>query len=250
MTVSSRPGKVVRVLLGALLVAACDLTAAPSGAPSPTATATALGSEPPDPHAAALGAALEDLRASVAAARDALLATTTSTGSDGEDAAGLAVSLLVADGELAEDEDVLDPRPLFPGGETSRLETIDYGDAFTQALSAARAAGPAGAPVLDLLRDPVAGDIGVWQRDAAGMLDALETTARDLRSEDLPTAEAAVAELDGEGPKALVWAHLAADARSDEDRAAYAERGAAHLDVVLAAVDDALADRLPARSEG
>lgn len=250
MTRAIRTGPAVGLLLGTLLLAACDLTAAPAGTPSPATSATALGSEPPDPHAAALSAALEELRASVAAAREALLAAATAPGPNGEDAAGLAVSLLAAEDELAEDEEVPDPRPLFPGGETSRLETIDYGDAFTRALSAARAADQAGAPVLDLLRDPVAGDVGVWQRDAAGALATIESTARELASEDLPTAEATVAELEGEGPKALVWALLAADARNDEDRAAYAERGAAHLDVVLAAIDDALADRRPAEGDG
>lgn len=245
-TATVPPARAGALLLVGVLLTGCDLGSTPSGTPSPTAGATALGSEPPDPRDAALTAALEDLRSTVVAAREALVAAGTAEGAGGQDAADLAVALLAADAELAEAEEDPDPRPLFPGPETSRVETIDYGDAFSEALSAARAAGQAGAPVLDLLRDPVAGDIGVWQRDAAGVLDELRSTARDLRSEDLPTAEASIAELDGEGPKALVWALLAADAWGPEERAAYAERGAAHLDVILDAVDGALDDRGPA----
>ncbi|MBW3620852.1 MAG: hypothetical protein KY461_11445 [Actinobacteria bacterium] len=225
----------------ALAVAACDLTATPGPEASPTAGPTALGSEPPDPHAAILTGALEDLRASAAAAREALAAAGNSSGQAGADAAALAVERLAADEELGEGADAPDPRPLFPGPETSRAETIDYGDAFSATLSAARAAGPTGAQVLDLLRDPVGGDLGSWQRDAAGTLEQIRTTAAGAG--DLAAAEVAIAELDGEGPKALAWAYLAADASDDDDRAAFAERGVAHLDLVLDAVDEALAQR-------
>lgn len=230
--------------LGLPGLAACDTIAAPEDAAAPTAAPTALGAEPPDPHTEVLTATLGDLRRSVAAAREALAAATVADGPAGEDAAALAVSLLAADEPLAEGEEQPDPSPLFPGPESSRSETIDHGDAFSETLSAARAAGQAGAPVLDLLRDPVAGDLGGWQRDAAGTLEHIRTTARGTA--DVAAAEEAIAELDGEGPKALAWALLAADARNDEERAAYAERGVAHLDLVLDAVDEVLAHRRPA----
>lgn len=220
---------------------ACDLSASPDPAASPTTGPTALGSEPPDPHAELLTAALEDLRGSVAAAREALAAAGDSQGSAGADAAALAVARLAATEELDEGEPAPDPRPLFPGPETSRAETIDYGDAFNETLSAARAAGPTGAQVLDVLRDPVAGDLGSWQRDAAGTLDQIRATAR--ASGDVAAAEVAIAELDGEGPKALAWSLLAADASSDEERSAFAERGVAHLDLLLDAIDEALTER-------
>lgn len=238
---------VLVLALGGAGLVACDLTATPEGSASPTAAVTALGSEPPDPRDAALAAALEDLRRSVLAGREALAAAGASTGSDGEDAADLAVARLTADEQLAEGDPEPDPRPLFPGPETSRAETIDYGDAFSETLSAARAAGPAGAPALDLLRDPVAGDLGSWQRDAAGTLEQVREAARP--ADDLAATEAAIAELDGEGPKALAWSLLAVDARSDEDRAAYAERGVAHLDLIVAAVDELLADLRPVGTE-
>jgi hypothetical protein len=227
--------RLVCLVATVLFLGACDLPGAPVEDPSPTPGPTALGSEPPDPHAAALTGMVAELRATVAAARDALLEAGTGSGGEAEDAAERAVALLAAEDELAEDAEAPDPRPLFPGPVTSREETVDYGDVFTGTLSAARAAGPAGAEVLDLLRDPVAGDVGAWQRDAEGMLEEIRATARSAG--DVAAAEEAVAELDGEGPRALAWALLAADAGDDGDRAAYAERGVAHLDVILSAID-------------
>lgn len=238
------PRLLLPLAVGLLALVGCETTAAPDGgSSSPAAAPAALGSEPPDPHAAVLTSALEDLRASVGAAREALVAAGTADGAAGEDAAELAVALLAAEDELDGATSGPDPRPLFPGPESSRARTIDYGDAFSETLSAARAAGQAGAPVLDLLRDPVAGDLGNWQRDAGGTLDHIRDTARG--ADDLADAEAAIAELDGEGPKALAWSLLAADAASDEARAAFAERGVAHLDVIVAAIDEALTDRRP-----
>lgn len=230
----------VGVLAGVALLAGCELPGAPVEEASPTTTSTALGSEPPDPRDAHLTTALEELRRSVAAARHALATAQTAAGDEATTAAETAVALLAAQEEIAEEEPDPDPRPLFPGPVVSREETVDYGDAFTETLSAARAAGSAGAPVLDLLRDPVAGDVGTWQRDAEGMLEQIDDAARP--TDDVAEAEASVAELAGEGTRALAWALLAAGADDDDLRSAFAERGVAHLDIVLAAVDDALAD--------
>ncbi len=217
-------------------LAACTLEeAVPTEEPSATVVPTALGSEPPDPRAAALTVALEELRTTVAAARDALEGAQTGSAAD----ASRAVALLVADEPLSEEASAPEVPPLFPGGDGSREETIDYGDAFSRTLNEARGAGAAGAEVVDLLRDPVAGDVGTWQRDAGGMLALVRRAA--TRTSDLDAAEATVAELPGEGTKALAWALLADTARSDELRAAFAERGIAHLDLVLAAIDDLVA---------
>jgi hypothetical protein len=54
-----------------------------------------------------------------------------------------------------------------------------------------------------------------------------------------------VLELPGEGTRALAWALLAADARDLDDAQAYAERGVAHLDLIVQALDDLLAEDDP-----
>lgn len=236
-----RPGALLAVTLTVALSACTLEEATPTAEETTTSAPTALGEAPPDPRVEALAGALAELRSSVRAAREALVAAAEDPAS-----AETAVALLVADEPLAEGAPPSSPAPLFPGGSTSREETIDYGDAFTTALTQARAAGPAGAEVVDLLRDPLAGDVGTWQRDAEGMLDLIRTAAR--RTSDLEEAEARVAELPGEGAKALAWALLAEDARDDELRAAFAERGVAHLDLVLAAIAEL--DDAPETPEG
>jgi hypothetical protein len=241
-------GRLSAAATAALLLAACSLeTALPTAdEPSPTASATALGAEPPDPRAEALRVEIDALRRTIEAARAALVTAQAGPDDEADTAAEAAVALLVADAPLDEQEDP-DPDaipPLFPGPATSRSETIDYGDVFTQTLTAARGAGPAGAPLLEVFGATIAGDLGVWQRDAAGMLDAIQDAARS--TDDVAAAETDVAELPGEGPKALAWALLADAARDDERRAAFAERGIAHLDLILAAIDDLAVTDAPA----
>jgi hypothetical protein len=59
---------------------------------------------------------------------------------------------------------------------------------------------------------------------------------------DLAAREQAVLELPGEGTRALAWALATADARDRDTAAAYAERGIAHLDIILLAIDDLLTE--------
>ncbi len=125
-------------------------------------------------------------------------------------------------------------RPLLPGPTTSREETVDYGDVFTGLLSAGRDAGPAGSPFVDVLRDPIVGDLGSWQRDPQGMLDGVVAAVAGVT--DVPSAETAIGELQGEAPRALAWAILANAADDLERVRAYGERGAVHLDLMLTAV--------------
>lgn len=226
----------VAALAVGLLASGCTLEeAAPDQAATTAATTPARGAEAPDPRAEALAPEVSALRASVGEARDALR-TAMAGGADAADAAELAVALLTADDELAPARDDLPAEPLFPGRATARGDGVDYGDSFTEALTVARAAGAAGGPLVDLLRDPLAGDLGAWQRGADGILDAVDDAAR--ATGDLDAAEAAVAELPGEGTKALAWAVLADRADDQDDRAAFAERGLAHLDLIIAAIDE------------
>ena len=196
------------------------------GSPNPTATAT------PDVREEALLTEVRSLRETVATARRLL----EEAAAGDTAAAGDAVAALTADDRLAEGS--VDVAPLFPGPLSSRAETIDYGDAFSRTLTAAReSGGQFGVRISQVLADPIAGDLGIWQRDAEGLLDAVDDAARPT---SVAEAEQAVLELPGEGTRALAFALLAARAGDGADVRAYAERAIAHLDVVLRALDDAL----------
>lgn len=185
-----------------------------------------------DPREEVLVAEVRALRATVATARQHL-----ERAADGEPgAAADAVAALTADDRIAEGD--VDVAPLFPGPLSSREETIDYGDALTRTLSAAReSGGELGVHISQVLADPIAGDLGIWQRDAEGLLDAVDEAARSGSVEE---AESAVLELPGEGTRALAYALLAERAGDDAEVRAYTERAIAHLDVILRAIDDAL----------
>lgn len=145
------------------------------------------------------------------------------------------------DGALREPDAVL-----LPGPETSRVETVDYGDALSTALAAARGAGDSGSRLLAVLQDAVAGDLGVWQRDPAGPLGEVAATVDEARAtRGLPASadELVVGSLDGDALRALAWAVVAAggsggDGALDADAlGGLHERTAAHLAVARGAVD-------------
>lgn len=229
---------VLRHLTVTVLVAfAVAVTACSADGPADDRTEsspTPQGAPSPDPRADALVGEVRDLRETVATARQLLIEA-----ADGDPGAATdAVAALTADDRIADGS--VDVAPLFPGPLSSREETIDYGDALTRTLTAAReSGGELGVRISQVLSDPIAGDLGIWQRDAEGLLDAVDEAAR---SSSVAEAEVAVLELPGEGTRALAYALLAARAEDDADVRAYAERAIAHLDVVLRAIDDALAD--------
>lgn len=200
---------------------------------SPTdASTTTVDAASPDPLEEGLLVQVRDLRRTVATAH--ALLSETAAGDEG--AAEDAVAALTADDRLSDGS--VDVAPLFPGPDTSREETIDYGDALTRTLTAARgASGTLGSRISQVLGDPIAGDLGIWQRDAEGLLDAVDAAARAGSVEE---AEEAVLDLPGEGTRALAYALLAARADDAAERREYAERGITHLDIVLRAIDDAL----------
>ncbi len=122
--------------------------------------------------------------------------------------------------------------PLFPGRESSREKTIDYGDVFTTLLTAARSTSTGGDTVVAMLRESVAGDLGTWQRSPGEMLDAID---RASRASDPATA---ILDLPGEGTRALAWTLLAARAGSITTVRDAAAHGIAHLQVILDATND------------
>jgi hypothetical protein len=237
-----------RSRLATLVTSAALVLAAAACAPPELGTDDEVTVEPtgpdlnaPDPRKGALVDALEALDATLEAANGALREAASAPDLiTSRAAAERAVHLLSADPDLGGDLDgdgaVATPQapPLFPGP-TERLDDgEDYGDAFSRTLTAARAAGAAGGDVVDLLRDPVAGDIGVWQQDAGGVLESIRDA---IAAGSLEEIEVAVAELAGEGTRGLAWALAAVRSSELEAVHAFADRGAAHLDLIRSAID-------------
>lgn len=232
-TVRRRPHRRRWVLLaGVAVVAACSVADDPPPEETAPAEQAPIASSTPDPARDALDAEVERLGATVATAREALAETLdASTPARARQAATDALALLVAG---ADDGD--DPRPLFPAESLGRDEVSDAPDQLTNTLTAARDVGGAhGNAVVDLLRDPVAGDLGAWQRDAAGVLLSIEATTQEAA--DLDGLEMAIAELPGLGTQAVAWVQLAAAATSLDQARAFAERGLAGLDTIVVGVD-------------
>lgn len=225
----------------ALALAACTVDGEPEPAPTPTTSDAALPIV--DEDAERLSALVEDIRTTVAALRTTL----ETAAADGDtDALEAAATLLVADVEAATtvgaageasdvepvDPDTEDAAPLLPGPVVSREESVLYGDLLTRTLATARSAGGDGELVQRFLADPLAGDLGAWQRAPDDQLDAI---ARAGTTSGLDDAGIAILELDGDAPRALAWvvhglAHPA-------DAADAAGRALAHLAVIDLALE-------------
>ncbi len=212
-----------------LLLTACadpmDDTAGPGEAAD-----NPLGSEEPDPARDTLIAEVETLVGLLVTARDRLGAA-----SGAEDlapartAADEAIEVLIGEPDASP--------AVFPVQTPERGAGSDREDQLTAVLTIAReAGGTAGGDVREALRDLVAGDLGSWQRDADGMVELVEATADP--SVPLEDLEVDVFELPGEATRALAWALLTRDAGDLGRATAYAERGAAHLDVAVTALSE------------
>lgn len=225
-------------LAAAVALGGCSL---PTTEPPPSGIEPAeapVASSTPDPARDQLVAEIDRLRATVAAARDAFAGALDATGSNAARAdAAAALELLVAppssDATDGTDDDL---RPLFPSEPAERDLPDGTADQLTVTLNQAREAGGSlGDTVVDLLRDPIAGDLGAWQRDATGVLASIDATIAEAPS--LEQQEAAVGELPGLGTRAIAWARLTENAASTDDATRYAERGVANLDVIIVTLD-------------
>lgn len=153
-------------------------------------------------------------------------------------AAERALAHLLADGPDAEEGDGDGGMTaLLPSETVERTQAVSAPDLLSATLAQAQdTGGQLGRDVADVLRDPIAGDLGAWQRDAAGMVGLAEEAAGS--STDLETLEPSILGLEGEGTRALAWTFVARDADDLELAQAAAERGLAHVQVMRHAVGD------------
>lgn len=191
----------------------------------------------PDPARAELVAELEDLRATVTAARDAFAAASEADGPSAirsalQDASAALVTDAPGGGEVP------DTGALLPAESGDRDRASDADAALTAVLTVAREAGVAGSRVIDVLRDPVAGDLGGWERDAAGQLELVDDVV--ATADGVPVEETdllVLGELPGLGPQAVAWARLAEGASTADDARSFARRGTVATDVMLDALE-------------
>jgi hypothetical protein len=101
--------------------------------------------------------------------------------------------------------------------------------------------GERGRLVLELVRDPMLGDLGAWQRDPVGVITLLRTIAADEdATRDARALDTAVLELPGELTRALGYALVVASS-ADATLVAHAtEQAAGRLGVVLIAIELAI----------
>lgn len=252
---SARRARHLAVVLVALLaLTGCTSEPAPAPSPTPEPSPTALARNDPDREA--LTAAVTELQNTLAALRTSLEAAADGT----TGALTTAAELLVAEPSvvlttpppadaLADDADApadapddvaptagptprAGPAPILPGPLTSREESFEYGDLLTLMLGAARGAGSVGEPALRFLADPLAGDLGAWQRAPDDQLDAI---ARAGTAPDLAATEMAVLDLAGEAPRALAWVVHGLTVPADAEDAA--GRALAHLAIIELTLD-------------
>lgn len=128
-----------------------------------------------------------------------------------------------------------DGATVFPG-QLGEVEREAGDDALQATLAEARdAGGELGSATVEVLRDPVAGDLGAWERDPAGMLEGILAAVDGV--EDADTAGRRIGELDGEGSRVIAWLALARDTADDRLALEAVERADGHLEAILLAVD-------------
>jgi len=211
-----------------------------TGTPPPAPAEEEPRAEVSDPARDALLERVESLLVSVSGAREALARV-----ADASDPATSTAAAQDALARLLHDRGGDGTVGLFPA-ESSERERDDQGDDALTAIStlAREAGGSLGREVVEVLRDPVAGDLGAWERDATGMLERSRAAVAGL--EDVDDGIAAVGGLPGEGTRALAWTLLAAEHDDPDVVRAAAARASAHLAVVEVALGLLLERETPA----
>ena len=142
------------------------------------------------------------------------------------------------------DADRADVLPgLLPAVESDRA-ALGSDDLITRTVTVAGdVGGERSRLVLELVRDPMVGDLGAWQRDPLGVIALVRAAATG--AEDVASLDAALLELPGEVTRALGYAFVLAERDEPELLAHAAASGAARMRVVLIALslaDEELGD--------
>lgn len=126
-------------------------------------------------------------------------------------------------------------RGLVPAIEPDRAGTGSDDLITTLVTAAGDVGGERSRLIIELVRDPMLGDLGAWQRDPVGVILVLRTSA--ATATDAAALDAALLELSGELTRALGYA-LTVAATDDLALAAHAARQATgRLGVVLVAIE-------------
>ncbi len=221
------------VALSALLLAACAEPELPDEPPDVAFEEEDTFEEPDERDE--LHDQLDDLHATLAAIRDGLEEASEATDLDtAHAAADGALDLLLVDPGT---EEASEPLPLLPSETIERTGSTSAPDLLSVTFTLAQdVGGELGRDAAEVMRDPIAGDLGAWQRDAAGMAGLAEQAGTS--GTDLSLLESEVLALEGEGPRALAWTHAVRAADELELAQGAAERAIAHVDLMLVAVDD------------
>lgn len=128
---------------------------------------------------------------------------------------------------------------LLPHTSPDRLESLASSALMVTALAVAtEVGGTQGGQLRDVISATVAGDLGGWQRDAAGMISWARQVA-DLANTAIPLdqLQTAVLELPGDGLRSVAWTMLLADAADLDAAHTYAERARAHIQLMQVEID-------------
>lgn len=224
------------VTLVAALAAGCSLPGVPielpSEAPQRTGGADVDPLEAIDGGSDALRAQLDVVAARVADARllfeaAGALDATDETAREDIVALGTRILALMLGTEEARDG-------LLPAIEADR-SAIGSDDLISRTVTLAGDVGGERARlVLELVRDPMVGDLGAWQRDPLGVIALVRTAIEDAT--DVASLDAALLELPGELTRALGYAFVLTERSEPALIEHAAASGAARLRVVLVAL--------------
>lgn len=224
----------VGVAVAALLIAGCAEPDLPDEVEQTPIDAEEPVGEPEE--ADELLDQLGELRLTLDEIRDALLSVQEA---DALPAADGAVERALAALLVDPASDAGEVTPLLPSETVERADSPTAPDMLNATMSVAQdLSGSLGREATDMLRDPIAGDLGSWQRDPAGMVALAEDAAAS--ASELEALEVAILQLDGEGTRALAWTFVARDADDLPLAQGAAERALAHVDLMRGAVDDVI----------
>jgi hypothetical protein len=242
----------VTLVATAVVVTACGVPLPPELPATDAPRAPAIGDvdllEPRDDGSEALVVALIALAARVATARDLLQPIGDGGATDDREATAAIGANAV--GVLLGETDGGDAPGVLPAVEPDRAAD-DSDDLVTALITlAGDVGGERSRLVLELVRDPMLGDLGAWQRDPVGVVAVLRAIAgratdgrpgtTELATELAAELDAELLELPGELTRALGYALVVA-ADADPLLAAHAARQAAgRLGVVLVAIELAI----------